>query len=126
NRLSPMIIQNADQYQIPPLIIAAMIRQESGYNSTAISPTGAIGLTQIIPSYWRQTCGADLLDEYTNIQCNARILNQYHQSAGSWFKTVAYYNVGPTGYKSSFWTRHKAKKYARAVMRSKKALAGSL
>ncbi|WP_343597692.1 transglycosylase SLT domain-containing protein [Acinetobacter sp.] len=125
-RLSPMIIQNADQYTIPPLLIAAMIKQESGYNSYAVSPTGAVGLTQIIPSYWQQTCGGNLMDEATNIQCNAKILNNYHQQAGSWFKAVAYYNVGPTGYKSSFWTRHKAKKYARAVMRNKKALAKEL
>ena len=39
-----------------PLLLAAVIRQESSYNSNARSPTGAVGLTQIIPSYWQQTC----------------------------------------------------------------------
>lgn len=126
NRLSPIIIQSADQYNVPPLLLAAVIRQESSYNSNALSPTGAVGLTQIIPSYWQQTCAGNLYDETTNIQCGAYILNHYYQSADSWFKATAYYNVGPTGYERSFWTRHKAKKYARSVKRHQKALKSAL
>lgn len=122
NRISPMIIQSADRYNVPPLLIAATIRQESNYNSYARSSGGAVGLAQIIPSYWQQSCPGDLLDEYTNIQCSAYILECYNSMAGSWFKASAYYNVGPTGYKSSFWTRHKAKKYARSVKRFEKTL----
>ncbi len=122
NRLSPMIIQSADRYEVPPLLIAATIRQESNYNSYARSSGGAVGLAQIIPSYWRQACPGNLADEYTNIQCSAYILGHYNEMAGSWFKASAYYNVGPTGYKSSFWTRHKAKKYARSVKRFEKSL----
>ncbi|MCL9677628.1 transglycosylase SLT domain-containing protein [Acinetobacter sp. ACZLY 512] len=122
NRISPMIIQSADRYNVPPLLIAATIRQESNYNSYARSSGGAVGLAQIIPSYWQQSCPGDLLDEYTNIQCSAYILERYNSMAGSWFKASAYYNVGPTGYKSSFWTRHKAKKYARSVKRFEKTL----
>ena len=126
NRLSPMIIQSADQYNVPPLLLAAVIRQESNYNSNARSPTGAVGLTQIIPSYWQQTCAGNLYDESTNIQCGAYILNHYNQTADSWFKATAYYNVGPTGYERSFWTRHKAKKYARSVKRHQKNLKSAI
>ncbi|MCT2528801.1 lytic transglycosylase domain-containing protein, partial [Acinetobacter baumannii] len=39
---------------------------------------------------------------------------------------LAYYNVGPTGYERSFWTRHKAKKYARSVKRHQKTLKSAL
>ncbi|TEU25495.1 lytic transglycosylase domain-containing protein [Acinetobacter seifertii] len=126
NRLSPMIIQSADKYNVPPLLLAAVIRQESNYNSNARSPTGAVGLTQIIPSYWQQTCVGNLYDEYTNIQCGAYILNHYYQTADSWFKATAYYNVGPTGYERSFWTRHKAKKYARSIKHHQKNLKSAL
>ncbi|WP_324626789.1 transglycosylase SLT domain-containing protein [Acinetobacter sp. MD2(2019)] len=125
-RLSPMIIQSADQYQIPPLLVAALIRQESNYNPNARSGTGAVGLAQIIPSYWQQKCMGDLWDEATNIRCSAYILNQYYVQSGSWFKATAYYNVGPTGYESSFWTRHKAKKYARQVKQHEKELKAAL
>ncbi|MFZ5395204.1 lytic transglycosylase domain-containing protein [Acinetobacter seifertii] len=126
NRLSPMIIQSADKYNVPPLLLAAVIRQESNYNSNARSPTGAVGLTQIIPSYWQQTCAGNLYDESTNIQCGAYILNHYYQTADSWFKATAYYNVGPTGYDRSFWTRHKAKKYARSIKHHQKNLKNAL
>jgi hypothetical protein len=52
NRLSPMIVQSAERYDVSPTLLAALIRQESNFNSSARSPTGAIGLTQIISSYW--------------------------------------------------------------------------
>lgn len=125
-RLSPIIIQSADQYQVSPVLIAALIRQESNYNSAVRSSSGAVGLAQIIPSYWQDHCIGDLSDEATNIQCSSFILNHYYGLAGSWSKATAYYNVGPTGYESSFWTRHKAKKYARQVKHHEKELKAAL
>lgn len=126
NRLSPMIIQSAERYDVSPTLLAALIRQESNYNSAARSPTGAIGLTQIISSHWRQSCPGDLYDENVNINCGAHALSTYYRSAGSWSKAVAYYNVGPTGYQRSFWTRHKGKKYARSVKHHEKTLKKAL
>ena len=126
NRLSPMIIQSAERYDVSPTLLAALIRQESNYNSAAHSPTGAIGLTQIISSHWRQSCPGDLYDENVNINCGAHVLSTYYRSAGSWSKAVAYYNVGPTGYQRSFWTRHKGKKYARSVKHHEKTLKKAL
>jgi soluble lytic murein transglycosylase-like protein len=126
NRLSPMIIQSAERYDVSPTLLAALIRQESNYNSAARSPTGAIGLTQIISSHWRQSCPGDLYDENVNINCGAHVLSTYYRSAGSWSKAVAYYNVGPTGYQRSFWTRHKGKKYARSVKHHEKTLKKAL
>lgn len=126
NRLSPMIVQNAERYDISPTLLAALIRQESNYNSSARSPTGAIGLTQIVSTHWRQSCPGNLYDENTNINCGAYILSTYYKSAGSWSKAVAYYNVGPSGYERSFWTRHKGKKYARSVKRHEKILKKAL
>lgn len=126
NRLSPMIIQSAERYDVSPTLLAALIRQESNYNSAARSPTGAIGLTQIISSHWSQACPGNLYDENVNINCGAHVLSTYYRSAGSWSKAVAYYNVGPTGYQRSFWTRHKGKKYARSVKRHEKTLKKAL
>ena len=126
NRLSPMIVRHAERHNMSPLLLAALIRQESSYRSSAQSPTGAVGLTQIIPSYWQQSCPGNLYDENININCGAYILETYYKSAGSWKKALAYYNVGPTGYERSFWTRHKAKKYARSVKRHEKELKKAL
>jgi cell wall-associated NlpC family hydrolase len=36
----------------PPSVIAAQIQQESGWNPTAISPAGAEGISQFLPSTW--------------------------------------------------------------------------
>ena len=60
-----------------------MIRQESSYRSYAISPAGAIGLTQVIPRYWQQTCLGDLSDEYHNINCGTYILATYNNKAAA-------------------------------------------
>lgn len=49
NRISPIIVQNAEKYSVDPLLLAAMIRQESSYRNYVVSPAGAVGLTQVIP-----------------------------------------------------------------------------
>lgn len=125
-RLSPAIIQSAEQNQIDPLLLAALIRQESSFRSTAVSPAGAVGLTQVMPKYWQDTCGSDLYDENTNISCGAYILNKYHQSAGKWPKTLAYYNVGPTAYETQRKMRKQGKKYAKQVKQHQKELKKAL
>lgn len=125
-RLAPMIIQNADRYQVDPLLIAAVIRQESSYRNYAISPAGAIGLTQVIPRYWQQICPGDLFEENNNINCGTYILSEYNQKAGSWSKALAYYNVGPTGYYSSWKMKRQGKKYAREVKNHQQNLKDAL
>jgi soluble lytic murein transglycosylase len=40
----------ADQYGVDPLLVYAMMRQESAFNPVAGSSAGAFGLTQVIPS----------------------------------------------------------------------------
>ncbi|MBF7682445.1 transglycosylase SLT domain-containing protein [Acinetobacter sp. B5B] len=126
NAVSPLIIQSADQYHVPAELIAATIRQESNFHSQIKSTGGAVGLAQIIPSYWSEVCPGNLYDDSVNIYCNAYILAHYKVLSGSWFKASAYYNVGPTGYRASFFTRHKAKKYARSVRHYKKQLKQAL
>lgn len=126
NRVSPMIVQSADKYAVDPLLLAAMIRQESSYRNYAISPAGAVGLTQIMPQFWQQKCPGDLFDEYNNINCGSYILANYNQSAGSWDKALAYYNVGPSGYNSSWKMKRQGKKYAKQVKSHEKNLKKAL
>lgn len=126
NRVAPMIIQSAKQHDVDPLLIAAMIRQESSYRPYVTSSAGAVGLTQIIPRYWQSTCGGNLFDEYTNVNCGTYILAKYNQSAGSWEKALAYYNVGPTGYQRNWKMKRQGKKYAKSVKHHKKMLKAAL
>ena len=122
NRVAPIIIQAAEKYDLNPLMLAAIIQQESSYRNYVISPAGAIGLTQIMPNYWQQICPGDLFEETTNINCGSFILAKYNQSAGSWKKALAYYNVGPTGYKSSWKMKRQGKKYAKQVKQHEEKL----
>lgn len=126
NRLSPMIIKNAEKHNIDPILLAATIRQESSYRSHVTSNAGAVGLTQVIPRYWQQDCPGNLFDENTNIHCGSYILSKYHKSAGSWPKALAYYNVGPTGYNNSWKMKRQGNKYADQVKQHQQALKRAL
>ena len=125
-RIAPMIVQSADRYNVDPLLVAAVIRQESSYRNYAVSPAGAIGLTQVIPRYWQQTCPGDLFEEINNINCGTYILASYNQKAESWPKALAYYNVGPTGYHSTWKMKRQGKKYAKQVKAHQKNLKDAL
>lgn len=46
----PIIEEAAKRHNIPPAVIAAQMRHESGGNPNAVSPAGATGLMQIMPS----------------------------------------------------------------------------
>lgn len=126
NRVSPMIVQSAERYDLDPLLLAAVIRQESSYRSYVTSPAGAVGLTQIIPRYWQNTCPGDLFDESTNIQCGSYIIARYKSSAGKLPKALAYYNVGPTGYNSDRRMKKQGKRYAKQVEQHQKLLKKAL
>ncbi len=126
NRVSPMIIQSAAQYQVDPLLVAAMIRQESSYRNYAVSHAGAVGLTQVIPRYWQQSCPGDLFEENININCGTYIIAKYNQSAGDWKKALAYYNVGPTGYNTNRKMKKQGKRYAKQVKQHQKDLKSKL
>lgn len=126
DRVSPLIIQSAEQHGVEPIKLAAVIRQESSYRSTVVSHAGAIGLTQVMPRFWQDKCPGDLFDEQININCGSYILARYNQSAGSWEKALAYYNVGPTGYHKNRDMKRQGKRYALQVKQHEKDLKGAL
>lgn len=126
NRVSPYIVQTADQYNLDPLLLAAVIRQESTFRPYVSSPAGAVGLTQVMPRYWQATCPGDLYDELTNINCGSFILTKYKNAAGSMPKALAYYNVGPTAYNTNRKMKKQGKRYAKQVKEHQNNLKSSL
>lgn len=62
-------------------LLTALIVVESGADHTAVSPHGALGLTQIMPGNWPYP-QKELRDPYKNIEAGAAILRQYIKRHG--------------------------------------------
>ena len=85
----------AAKHTIPPNLFLALIKAESGFNAKAVSPKGAIGLTQLMPAT-AKALGVDPHDPHENLTGGARYLRQQYERFGSWSLALAAYNAGPT------------------------------
>lgn len=86
--------QAADHFGIPQQIFNSLIQTESSWNQSAISPKGAIGLTQLMPGTAAQI-GVDAFDPAQNIAGGARYLSDMFKQFGNWTDALAAYNAGP-------------------------------
>jgi hypothetical protein len=92
----------AQRFGIPELWIWAVMRIESAGHARAVSPAGAMGLMQIMPSTWttmrvRYGLGADPYDPRDNIMAGAAFLREMHDRYGE-PGFLAAYNAGPGRY----------------------------
>ena len=79
--------------QINPDYFERQINQESGFNPNAISPAGAIGIAQIMPSTaaeWR----VDPYDPRASLSAAANAMAHYYTTYQSYQKALAAYNCG--------------------------------
>ena len=90
-----LISQTADQYDIDPTLLRALVAQESAYDPAAISEDGAIGLGQLMPvvANW---CGVEnRFHRVDNLDCAGRhlrvLLDKYD---GDERLALAAYNAG--------------------------------
>jgi soluble lytic murein transglycosylase-like protein len=91
------IQQVAIRHSVDPLLLHAVIKQESGYLHTARSHVGAQGLMQIMPATGASlgVPAAYLNDAETNIDAGARLLKKlYYRYAGNFNLVLAAYNAG--------------------------------
>ena len=82
-------------HSIPPVLFEALVRAESDFDPNAVSPKGAIGLTQLMPRTAKEL-GVDPTDPMENLDGGARYLRQQFERFGSWPLALAAYNAGPT------------------------------
>jgi hypothetical protein len=95
NGLAAAADKMADRYGIPRQIFRSLIGIESTWNPSAVSPVGAIGLTQLMPGT-AHDLGVDPTDPMQNLAGGARYLSQlYRRFGGNWWKALAAYNAGP-------------------------------
>jgi cell wall-associated NlpC family hydrolase len=82
------------RHGVDPALLAAVAKQESGFNPGAASPAGAQGLMQFMPATARGL-GVDPLDPTSAVDGAARYLKDLTQQFGSTSLALAAYNAGP-------------------------------
>ena len=99
------LLAAAEAEGLPPLLLLALVRQESAFVPDAGSPAGALGLTQVIPSTGAQ------IAESLGVEWDARLLTEPRWSlrfgahylaaqleafGGDLLAALAAYNAGPS------------------------------
>jgi soluble lytic murein transglycosylase-like protein len=84
----------AAKHNVPEDLFLRLIQQESGWNPGAVSPKGASGLAQLMPST-ADRLGVDINDPAANLDGGARYLRMMYDKFGSWRLALAAYNAGP-------------------------------
>ncbi|HEX5481871.1 MAG TPA: lytic transglycosylase domain-containing protein [Terriglobia bacterium] len=94
-RIQRIARQAANRFKVDPRLVDAVIRTESGYDSHAVSPKGALGLMQLIPATAERFGVENPFDPRQNIQGGVHylryLLNTFN---GNVPLAVAAYNAG--------------------------------
>ena len=91
---APLVRAIACENNVHPLLLDALVLQESRYNPVAVSHAGAIGLGQLMPGTARML-GVNPHDVRENLTGAARYLRSQLDTFGSVRLALAAYNAGP-------------------------------
>ena len=94
-KYSGHVLAAAQETQVDPALIHAVIKVESGYNPSARSSAGAVGLMQLMPGTAKRYGVRDRLDPAQSIHGGARYLRDLKIMFGGDLRLVlAAYNAG--------------------------------
>ena len=107
-------------YTIPPVIVLALIEQESKGNRKAISDAGACGLTQIIPETGKELGMEVYIDE--NYWLYKKFWNKYRKTESLFFKNIKSKNakdIAYTALKNKYMAKVFIEEYKKNLRKSK-------
>jgi soluble lytic murein transglycosylase-like protein len=90
-----LVEEAARRYGLDPALVDAVVRTESGYDPSATSPAGAMGLMQLMPATARALGVADPYDPVQNVHGGVRYLRGLVDRFGDVTLALAAYNAGP-------------------------------
>ena len=91
------VIESSRKFDVPTGLIISVIRAESDFNANAVSPKGAIGLMQLMPST-AAAIGVNPYDPVQNIIGGVYYLRYcLNLKGGNIALALACYNAGPNG-----------------------------
>lgn len=86
------IFVKAKHNRVDPFLVVALIVVESGFNETAVSKKGAVGLMQVMPK-WHKVEVERLFDPFYNVSCGVEIYSKMLQaSQGNDIKALTKYS----------------------------------
>ncbi len=91
-----LIVAMAERYSVDPLLVAAVMEVESGFDPNAVSAMGAIGLMQVLPTTVELYSDEDPFEPAVNVRVGVRYLRALlDQFDGDVTLALAAYNAGP-------------------------------
>jgi len=95
-QLGSLIDYYARHHDLNPRLVQAVMQAESGYNATALSRKGAMGLMQLMPETARELAVDDPYDPEQNVRGGTAYLRRMLRRFGDLRLALAAYNAGPT------------------------------
>jgi soluble lytic murein transglycosylase-like protein len=95
--IEPIILDVAQAQSLPPKLLHAVIRQESGFHPCAVSSKGALGLMQLMPATADDLGVANAFDPRSNIEGGGKFLKGLlDRYKGDLARVLGAYNAGAT------------------------------
>lgn len=114
NEIARVVASEAEKQGVRPALALAVARYESQLDPFAMSPSGAVGVMQIMPSTWRgMRCTGFITDAQDNARCGLSYLAQGLRVGGEAY-ALARYHAGPAGARSPTARRYAVKVMERA------------
>ncbi len=89
-----LVAEAAKNFDVNPLLVDSVIQVESNYNPFAVSPKGARGLMQLMPSTAQRFGVTDSFDPKQNIEAGVRYLKFLQDTFQDDRLAIAAYNAG--------------------------------